>query len=468
MAREPAVSSRLSRALGAIGQGLLGAGRYLGPLLRDTLVYAWKTSADLFGAGQWLWRRWQVRRRPETGRQFAAWRESFDYRRTARWAPWRALTTRRRMERRAATLALALALFGVARTSRDRPSSSSAWPSTDETVSPVTMPAPGVDGAAIDRSQAVERMRSDMARATAGEVSFLADIPVLALGSSERWNGFRIAAPAVLRDGDSVYRLWYRGCRLHGIDHGCAIGYATSADGLEWTASPEPVLVPANGSDEFDLGSIAVVRASSRYFMWYSLWPDRFDGRPTSELYVATSADGTRWEDHGRVLASEEPMVAVQPSVVHDGGRFHLWFVDSRRAAKDTHDVRETAPFLRHFTSPDGRAWQEQAEFAVGPLDRGRMHVSVARDTDGSYRAFYFGRAVGTDSVSSSVGWLVSADGSDWRLASTTAVPPRALGGDVEYVSDATAVRVAAGTLVWFVAAREGGRQDIRAAFLKE
>lgn len=307
-----------------------------------------------------------------------------------------------------------------------------------------------------------------MRRASSGETLFLAEGPVVALGSSERWNGFRVAAPAVLRGGDSRYRLWYRGCQLHGIEHGCAIGHATSTDGLEWTTSAEPVLVPPDGSDEFDLGSIAVVRVNDKYFMWYSLWPDRFDGRPMSELFMATSADGTRWEDHGRVLTSQEPMVAVQPSVVHDGRRFHLWFVDSRLDVKGEQPVKEGGPFLRHFTSSDGRTWQEQAEFHLGPLERGRIRMSVARESDGSYGAFYFGRVAGRDAVSSSVGWLVSADGSDWRIASTQPVAASSLGSDVEYVSDATAMRVASGALVWFVTARPGGRQDIRAAFFKE
>jgi len=160
--------------------------------------------------------------------------------------------------------------------------------------------------------------------------------------------------------------------------------------------------------------------------------------------------------------------VFVQPSVIHDGQQFHLWFVDSRLESDDRNELKESAPFLRHFVSPDGRAWQAQASFPLGPLDHRPGRLSVSRETDGSYRAFYSSRTPGADAVSSSVGWLVSSDGSTWRVASTTPVDARSLGTDVEYVSDATAVRVANGALVWFVAAHPGGRQDIRAAFFKE
>jgi hypothetical protein len=460
----------LSRVLRALGQAVARTAQYLGPLLRDALVYVWRMGADLAHGPQFLWRRWQVRRRPETAGDFAAWRGSFGERRAARWAHWRALTTGRRMAVRAATVGLALVLFVAARAPWTKPTfDASSAAAVDSSSTATTSLAPTSSVPAPENiAQGIERMRSAIARASSGQELFLADGPVVPLGPNERWNGFRVGAPAVVREGDARYQLWYRGCRLHGIDHSCAIGRATSSDGLEWTTTADPVLTPSEGSDEFDLGSIAVVRANETYFMWYSLWPDRFDGRPMSELFLATSADGARWEDHGRVLTSEEPMVALQPSVVHDGRQFHLWFVDSRLDVKGVQPEKEGGPFLRHFTSSDGRTFQEQPEFHLGPLGRGRIRMSVARERDGSYRAFYFGRVAGKDEVSTSVGWLASADGSDWRIVSTRPVATSSLGSGVEYVSDATAMRTGSGSLVWFVTAYPGGRQDIRAAFFKE
>jgi hypothetical protein len=339
----------------------------------------------------------------------------------------------------AASAALVVAAFVVARSPSERPSQ-----------------AAGSDAPAIEA--AATTVPVDETKAAA-----------LAPGPSESWNGFRVAAPAVLRD-NGRFRMWYRGCRLHGFEHDCAIGHATSTDGLEWTPLPEAVLVPAEGTDEFDLGWIAVVRANDTYFMWYSVAPDEFKSRPTSVLNLATSGDGLRWQDHGRVLTTSERTVSVQPSVVHDGTRFHLWFADSRRDVDSGYEMRDGGPFLRHFTSQDGRSWQEAGECPIGPLGLGRVRLSVTRESDGSYRSFFFSRVddEATGDVLSSVGWLASHDGTAWRIANSTPVTVSSLGSDVRQITDAAGLRVEAGVLAWFVTEREDARLDIRAAFYKE
>jgi hypothetical protein len=459
-----------SAAGGSLGQLAAGAARHAGQLLLDTLSYLGRILLDLAGGVRLAWRRWRLGKHPETTDDFERWRSELRARRDARWEPWRALTPGRRSGARAATALLALILLLAVRTAWMAPpplaSSSNegkAAPSVPGLAIPEAEPAPPAD-----ITEAAARMRSAMARVAPGRALFLSEGPVLAPGPSASWQGLRVAAPAVLRDGASAYRMWYRGCRLHGPSHDCAIGHATSSDGFVWTPSAEPVLVPSEGADEFDLGAIAVARVGGEYLLWYSLWPDNFEGRPRSEIHLATSPDGVRWRDRGRVLTSDEPSEAVQPAVVHDGARFHLWFVDSRLDVDDRHNVKEGAPFLRHFTSPDGRAWQEAAEFPVGPLGLGRVRLGVERTGDGSYRAFYFGRVVSTDGPRSTIGWLESADGSDWRVASTTLVAPGSLGSGVEQVTDAAAVRVPGGLLVWYETSHARGRRDIRAAFYSE
>jgi hypothetical protein len=368
----------------------------------------------------------------------------------------------------AASVVLILLAYMVGRSVSDAPSQP---PSTIAEAAGSALPSPAVEEAAapVDVPRALARMRSDMARAASGQALFLADAPVLSPGPSATWSGFRVAAPAALRERDG-FRLWYRGCRLHGFEHDCAIGHAASRDGLEWTASKGAVLMPSEGADEFDLGWIAVARAHGTYFMWYSVAPDDFDSRPTSVLHLATSADGLRWEEHGRVLETQERTVPVQPAVVHDGTQFHLWFEDSRRTFDTAYELPEGAPFFRHFTSQDGRAWQEAGQVPFGPLGLGRARVSVAREDDGSYRAFFFSRVedAATGGILASVGWLASPDGTDWRLASRTPVTAASLGSDVRQLTDAAGARVAGGTIAWFVTQREDDRLDIRAAFYKE
>jgi hypothetical protein len=321
---------------------------------------------------------------------------------------------------------------------------------------------------AFDLSAAAARMRSEMARARTGQWVFLSEGPVLAPGSSASWNGFYVSSPSIVREDDDTYQAWYRGCRLHGREHDCAIGHATSRDGLEWTSDPVPALVPVEGTDGFDLGGIAVVRANDGYFLWYSVAADPLSRRPTSLLYLATSTDGLRWQQHGRVLAATEQLPGfIEPSAAYDGRQFHVWFVDRLTVFEgDERKEPEGGPFLRHFTSSDGRRWHDAARFALGSVDRGRARVSVTREPDGSFRAFYFGRLPGSGAPA--VGWLRSQDGDEWRLASTVPVDLRSLGGDVAAVPQATGLRDGAGLRVWFVAERPGGRQDIRAAFYRE
>jgi hypothetical protein len=447
---------------------VIRAARYLGPLLRDALVHLWRMAMDAADGAQFLLRSSWARQHPETKPGFKAWRDERRARRDDRWAAWRSLTTARRLELNAASVTLVLIALWIARPSPEPPS-----PVTETETSPTDTASsvvPSEEAApAVDFPRAVARMRSEMARANSGQAVFLADGPVVAPGSSETWSGFRVAAPAVLRDG-SGFRLWYRGCRLHGFEHDCAIGHATSSDGLEWKTAQDAVLVPSDASDEFDLGWIAVSRAKDTYFMWYSVAPDEFESRPTSVLHLATSEDGLRWQDHGRVLATEERTVPVQPSVVHDGTQFHLWFADSRRTLDSGYEMRDGAPFLRHFTSQDGRSWQEAGECPIGPLGLGRVRVSVNRESDGSFRAFFFSRVDGdaTGDVASSVGWLASADGTDWHIANRTAVTVSSLGSDVRQITDAAGLRVPAGVLAWFVTQRADDRLDMRAAFFKE
>jgi hypothetical protein len=465
------VNGRWSRVLRTIGQNLVRAARYLGPLLRDTFVYSGRLLADLLNGCQLLWRRWQTRGRPETARDLDTWRASLRARRTTRWAPWRSMSRTRRWEIRAAMLALGLGLLVVAHRVRDRSALTATAVSTPAARAPAI---PGVAGAApVAPPQAIERFRAEIPRVSAGKALYLSEGPVLAPGSSERWNGFRVGAPAVLRDGDAGFRMWYRGCRLHGIDHDCAIGHATSADGLVWTTSPEPVLVPSEGSDGFDLGSIAVVRATDTFFMWYSLWPDEFGGRSTSELFLATSQDGMQWTDHGRVLKTTEPVLAVQPSALHDGEKFHLWFVDDPKvSAGRTSELTNTddaGPFLRHLTSVDGRAWNEVASFGLAAVESRATHVSVLRQGEGAYRGFSYERsATRAGDIVMRVGLLTSTDGNSWHIESSRRITTGSLGQDIEQIIDATGWRISSGWLAWFVSDLDRGREDVRVAFFKE
>ena len=61
--------------------------------------------------------------------------------------------------------------------------------------------------------------------------------PLLSPGSSGEFDDQAIAVPSVLFDG-STYHMWYSAA--DGNDYMKRIGYATSADGVNWTKYDDP------------------------------------------------------------------------------------------------------------------------------------------------------------------------------------------------------------------------------------
>lgn len=453
-------------AVPVILQVSLRVARFLRASFGDAMRLLWFMALDLMVAGRIGWRWYRARRNPDGADRFGTWCASIRQRRKLRWAPWAAAPTGQRMA--SAAMAALLVLFAIRLLPARSSVASQPGPDSATFLEPAAIESEGAPTTpSLDVSAAAARMRSDISGAARGQWVFLPEGPVLAPGRSAAWNGFHTASPAVVRSGTGGYDLWYRGCRLHGRAHDCAIGHATSHDGLEWALDPGPSIVPLEGANAFQLGGIAVVRANGSYFLWYSVTASRFHQRPTSSLFLATSSDGVRWTQHGRVLTATEQLPRfIEPSAVHDGSQFHLWFVDSLTIFEGTErNAPADGPFLRHLVSPDGRTWQEAARFPLGLIERGRVHISVTRDPGGSYRAFYFGHL---PDLTPAVGWLFSADGNAWRLRSTVPLDLRQLGDDVQGVPYGTGLPDERGVRMWFVTERAGGRQEIRAAFYRE
>ena len=285
---------------------------------------------------------------------------------------------------------------------------------------------------------------------------------MLAPGTRGEWDGFTIASPWVLKDvdrGATRYRMWYRGCYFRGRDRGCAIGHATSADGIRWQKTKGPVFEPADPGERRRLHGVTVVRSGDRYFLWYSVTPELFGPRKPSTLHLATSPDGLRWEAAGQVLATtERGPHAMEPSALHDGRQFHLWFLDSLRTFEpDDYELQEGAPFLMHFTSADGRAWQESGRFSLR-TDRPRRHPRRRRTAARWWIAGYRLRELSARSLRV-FRWQRLADRIRGRRAT---IERRSFSADVWDVTDATALESESGTWAWFVTQRQRGHEEIR------
>lgn len=458
-------------ALRAVGLGLWQAARYLGPLSLEAASYAWRLGTDgIHGIRVWLLRR-QARKAPERSAHFAEIGERLRATRTAGWASWHALPVSRRMAVRTATAVFVLAIFLLIRF-RTPESMQPAAGTTNAGAPPATPSESRVVASTptFDVEPAAARFKAQLTTTLPGTWEFLTDGPVLAPGNPGEWDDFTVASPWVLKEsagGTTRYRMWYRGCQATGRERSCAIGHAASPDGVSWTKTARPVFEPPSAIERRQLYGVTVVRRGESYLLWYSLTPELFDRGRSSTLHLATSNDGLRWEAAGEVAKTTEQLpYPIEPSVLDAAGTLHLWFVDSlRHLEKDNYAAHEGAPYLRHFTSSDGRQWHEVGRHPLGPTGLGRIRVTVeARGT--GFNATAFAR------LDERWASLTSADGNEWIVdpASVTRID-RAGGrpGDVGgRITGATALAEDGGMFAWFVTSRERGREEIRAGFRKE
>jgi predicted GH43/DUF377 family glycosyl hydrolase len=138
---------------------------------------------------------------------------------------------------------------------------------------------------------------------------------------------YGVSAPSVVREDDGTYTMWFTG---HQSYYGRVIGRATSPDGVQWTKAPasDPVLDSALGIDQFDVWDPSVVKDGDTYRAWY------VSGINASKrLCYASSPDGISWTAYPGNPIFEVPWVdwwdsrgTFGPSAVKDGERWLVWY----------------------------------------------------------------------------------------------------------------------------------------------
>jgi predicted GH43/DUF377 family glycosyl hydrolase len=149
--------------------------------------------------------------------------------------------------------------------------------------------------------------------------------PVLNVGASDSWEDEDVAGPAVLEDG-GIYHMWYA------ANDGIAsrIGHVTSANGTSWTRDPaNPVLDigPSGNWDWLNVYYPNAVKVGDEYQLWYSgstlpsAWQSGY----------ATSADGSNWTRQ-QMIIPQGPVAAFDAdsadyvSVLVDGATTRIWY----------------------------------------------------------------------------------------------------------------------------------------------
>ncbi len=275
--------------------------------------------------------------------------------------------------------------------------------------------------------------------------------PVLVPGNLGEWDDFKIGSPSVLEE-DGIYRMWFRGCHFVGRDYGCAVGEASSSNGITWQKKKSPVLTLADPSESKGLHSVSVVKVGSQFVMFYSVSADLFKARPFAKLFLATSPDGLTWKKEGSVAgAIHKNTISLAPTVLHDGSIFHLWYIDS----PDPNGL----PALMHLSSFDGKTWNTQGTTPLSKLHLehfgpGTSGIALLREYAGAFVAF---------SPLSAPGFRIlrSQHGTNWEAGAGESL----LLPEGKAPMSPNFIRTKDGIRAWFVIKTERGVESIGTAF---
>lgn len=234
---------------------------------------------------------------------------------------------------------------------------------------------------------------------------------------SQWWARTNASFPTVEPLGDGRIRVYFTA--LDDQQDG-RIGYVDvdSDDPLRVVeVAPEPVL-DIGGLGEWDdcgANAMSIVAHGGRKFLYYQGW-QRTEKAPLIFGGVAVSDDGgASFHRLARVPAldrtASEPYLRAAPLVLHDGGRFRMWYVNSTEWR-----MRDGIPRyrieVRVTESEDGLDWSGESAFCVEPegdeFALGRP--CVMRDGD-AYRMWY---AIRSFTQPYRIGYAESPDGVTW------------------------------------------------------
>jgi hypothetical protein len=194
--------------------------------------------------------------------------------------------------------------------------------------------------------------------------------PLFAGTGQDTWDRQIRERGYILREGNT-WRLWYTGYNPARNDSKF-LGYATSADGIQWQRHPENPIVAGSWVED-----MCVVRHENVYYMFA-------EGRDDI-AHLLTSADGLHWQEHGSLdirAASGQPISAGPygtPTVWIEGGTWYLFYERSDRG-------------VWLATSRDHHVWrnvQDEPVLARGPDAYDRQAVALNQVI--RYRGRYYG-----------------------------------------------------------------------------
>ena len=207
---------------------------------------------------------------------------------------------------------------------------------------------------------------------------------------------------SVLQDGGK-YRMWLSWRPRQ------SVALVESSDGIHWSEPPRIVLAPRPASGwEDDINRPVVLKRADGYHMW-------FTGQAKGEnswIGYATSADGVQWKrmSDKPVLSFEEPWEKVAVMCPHvlwnaDQKSYQMWYSGGEQTEPDAIGYatsRDGLTWTKHksnpiFTADPATAWETQRVtgcqvekrgdyylmFYIGFRDIEHAQIGLARSKDG-------------------------------------------------------------------------------------
>jgi predicted GH43/DUF377 family glycosyl hydrolase len=187
--------------------------------------------------------------------------------------------------------------------------------------------------------------------------------PVLTAGQPWEWDRSGAWEARVI-SANNQYSMWFTGANgRFGPGTTWNIGQASSTDGRTWRkATQNPLLREGDAGswEAFYTNSPTVVYDGTTYHLWYESHRGSWSLAPETGIGYARSMDGIHWtkEQRNPVLGPGPPgswdgLGVSFPYVVHESGRFHMWYAGNKRM-----DLSEGSG-LGYAVSVDGITWKK-------------------------------------------------------------------------------------------------------------
>jgi predicted GH43/DUF377 family glycosyl hydrolase len=224
-------------------------------------------------------------------------------------------------------------------------------------------------------------------------------------------------APVVLYNPDSLrYEMWFSASDGPPTWEPYRIGYATSADGINWTKLDTAVLKPDVGTwDETLVAVSTVIHDNGTYKMWYTGWSPSDD---RGKMGYATSTNGINWTKYHANPVMTPGAATWEAGGPHwgsvmavPGGGYKMWYTG--------YTIDYSKGEIGHATSADGITWTRADSVnpvlttgSPGQWDDAEVWGAVFF-INNVYHMWYVGLQA-PDNIRQT-GYAISSDGIHWK-----------------------------------------------------